>query len=69
MFLILHRCVAGGAPLREAPRRGGEDPPEISGPSSRHRREGPQGQDRRPGQEEIPRAIRPHRRTGTWALF
>jgi hypothetical protein len=38
LFLLL---FVGRSPLRETPCRGRKDPPEISGPSSSHRREGP----------------------------
>ncbi|CAM4641682.1 unnamed protein product [Lepidochelys kempii] len=50
-------------PLRAAPLRGREDPQEIPGPRPGDCGESPQSPDRRPGQEEIPGPVRPHRRT------
>merc|ERR1711997_740551 len=61
---IRHHEVAiqRGAPLREEEGRGGEDQEEVPRQSPRHRGEESQGQDRRPGQEEVPRSLRSHRR-------
>ena len=54
---IIFLVFVGRAPLREAPCRGREDPPKVPRSRSRHRREGPQGPNRRPRQEEIPRTF------------
>ena len=56
----------GGAPVREAPSRRREDSPEVSRQSSGHRGEGSEGQDRRPRQEEVPRAVGPDCWPGRW---
>ena len=55
-------AIQRGAPLREEARRGREDQEEVSRQSPRHCGEEPQGQDRRPGQEEVPRTLRSHSR-------
>ena len=55
-------AIQRGAPLREEEGRGGEDQEEVPRQSPRHRGEESQGQDRRPGQEEVPRSLRSHRR-------
>merc|ERR1712222_53836 len=55
-------AIQRGAPLREEAGRGREDQEEVSRQSPRHSGEEPQGQDRRPGQEEVPRTLRSHSR-------